>query len=161
MVVAAVARSVPAFDNVVGHGDHQVQEGRAIAVEHPAEEHDRCPFPRPFAAGFSDCSTYQPVGFVAADSMNKRIGTVNTCGHLTVGAVAGSKGRFYPRCGLGDSNARQRWLLRMAPAGSRSSARCRPSSTPSAGPIEKSSSPRKPVRSPRPDRSSSAAAWSA
>jgi anti-anti-sigma regulatory factor len=45
--------------------------------------------------------------------MNKQLGTVLTCGHLTTGAVAGSKGRFYPRCALGGPRARERWLLRV------------------------------------------------
>jgi hypothetical protein len=53
------------------------------------------------------------VRFVAADSSNKQLATVLTCGHLTTGVVVGSSGRFYPRCGLGTAAARERWLRRM------------------------------------------------
>jgi anti-anti-sigma regulatory factor len=83
---------------------------RAIAVEQTAGPEDRCPFRRPFEPGFSGCATFQPVSFVAADSMNKQLGTVLTCGHLTTGIVAGASGRYYPRCGLGGPSERERWL---------------------------------------------------
>jgi anti-anti-sigma factor len=40
---------------------------------------------------------------------------VTTCRHLEVGDLPDARGRFYPRCGLGDRSARLRWLALVGP----------------------------------------------
>jgi anti-anti-sigma factor len=84
-------------------------------VETPvADDHgqpDRCPFPRPFTAEFAGCPAFQPVAFVAADSLNKPLGSELTCRHLVVGGGGnGHSSRFYARCVLGGSAGRMHWL---------------------------------------------------
>ena len=73
---------------------------------------DRCPYPRPFPAGFADCPSYEPVSFDATDSQNKPLGTWPTCRHLTTGADVENRGRFYPRCALGSPEQRLQNQLR-------------------------------------------------
>jgi ABC-type transporter Mla MlaB component len=77
---------------------------------------DRCPYSRPFAADFSGCPTYQAVTFIAADSLNRPLGTWLTCRHLTTGSSRQERGQFYPRCGLGGPAERLRWRAQVGPA---------------------------------------------
>ena len=83
---------------------------------HPAQQTDRCPYSRPFQPGFSDCPTFQAVGFIASDSQNRSLGEKVTCGHLTSGSHAQATGRFYARCGLGSATDRVRWLALVSPS---------------------------------------------
>jgi anti-anti-sigma regulatory factor len=84
-------------------------------LQHPASQGDRCPFRRPFEPGFSDCPTFQAVGFIAADSLHRSLGEKITCGHLTCGSHAESTGRYYARCGLGSATDRAKWLALISP----------------------------------------------
>lgn len=77
---------------------------------------DRCSYPKPFAADFGDCPSFQAVSFLAADSTNRALGTWLTCRHLTTGRLADTSGHFYPRCGLGSAAERRRWLALVSPA---------------------------------------------
>ena len=77
---------------------------------------DRCVFPRPFADGFDACPAFQATSFIAADSRNKPLGTWRTCRHLGTGNDAENRGRFYPRCALGDEHQRLQWLAQVSPA---------------------------------------------
>jgi anti-anti-sigma factor len=77
---------------------------------------DRCPYSRPFPVDFSDCPTYQAVTFIAADSLNRPLGSWLTCRHLTSGSSRQERGQFYPRCGLGGPAERLRWRAQVGPA---------------------------------------------
>jgi anti-anti-sigma factor len=48
--------------------------------------------------------------------MHRPLGSRLTCQHLTVGADAQAKGRFYPRCALGTAAARKRWVAEVGQA---------------------------------------------
>ncbi|HYM51822.1 MAG TPA: STAS domain-containing protein [Candidatus Limnocylindrales bacterium] len=91
----------------------------ALEVEQTAmgaqETADRCPHPKPFAPDFAGCPAYQAVAFTAADSMDRRLGTWLTCRHLSSGQAEAQPGRFYPKCSLGGTAERQRWLARVRP----------------------------------------------
>jgi hypothetical protein len=71
---------------------------------------DRCVYPRPFPDDFDACPAFQATNFIAADSRNKPLGTWRTCRHLGTGDDLENRGRFYPRCGLGDQRQRLQWL---------------------------------------------------
>ncbi|HVS07953.1 MAG TPA: STAS domain-containing protein [Candidatus Dormibacteraeota bacterium] len=82
-------------------------------IDHHA---DRCVYPRPFADGFDACPAFQAASFIAADSRNKPLGTWRTCRHLGTGNDLENRGRFYPRCALGDKEQRVQWLAQVSPA---------------------------------------------
>jgi len=77
---------------------------------------DRCIYPRPFPEGFDACPAFQATSFIAADSRNKPLGTWLTCRHLGTGNDLENRGRFYPRCALGDQQQRLQWLAQVSPA---------------------------------------------
>src|SRR5256712_10645058 len=82
-----------------------------------ADQHaDRCIYPRPFPEGFDACPAFQATSFIAADSRNKPLGTWRTCRHLGTGNDLENRGRFYPRCALGDPRQRLQWLAQASPA---------------------------------------------
>jgi anti-anti-sigma regulatory factor len=80
------------------------------------EQSDRCVYPRPFLEGFDDCPAFQATTFIAADSRNKTLGTWRTCRHLGTGNDVENRGRFYPRCALGDKAQRLQWVAEVSPA---------------------------------------------
>jgi anti-anti-sigma regulatory factor len=80
------------------------------------EHRDRCVYPRPFADDFADCPAFQATSFLAADSRNKPLGTWRTCRHLSTGNDLENRGRFYPRCALGNREQRLQWLAQVSPA---------------------------------------------
>lgn len=71
---------------------------------------DRCPFGRPFDAGFDDCQAFQPILFEPIDTGRRPLGETWTCRNLDTGSSG--NGRFYPRCRLGDERARAAWFAR-------------------------------------------------
>ena len=75
-------------------------------------QRDRCVYARPFPEDFADCPAYQAVSFTAADSRNKPLRTWRTCRHLGTGDDLENRGRFYPRCALGNREQRLQWLTR-------------------------------------------------
>src|ERR1700737_2700882 len=77
---------------------------------------DRCVYPRPFPEGFDACPAFQATSFIAADSRNKALGTWRTCRHLSTGNDLENRGRFYPRCALGNAEQRMQWLAQVSPA---------------------------------------------
>ncbi|MDQ2960311.1 MAG: STAS domain-containing protein [Candidatus Dormibacteraeota bacterium] len=80
---------------------------------------DRCPYSRSFSPAFADqpaCSAYQAMTFVVTDMSHRALGAALTCRHLTVGADTAHPGRYYPRCGLGAMDRRERWLAGVTPA---------------------------------------------
>ena len=80
------------------------------------DHRDRCIYPRPFAEDFADCPAFQATSFIAADSRNKALGTWRTCRHLSTGNDLENRGRFYPRCALGNAEQRMQWLAQVSPA---------------------------------------------
>ena len=84
----------------------------SLTDEHP----DRCIYPRPFPEGFDACPAFQATSFIAADSRNKPLGTWLTCRHLGTGNDVENRGRFYPRCALGDQAQRLQWVAQVSPA---------------------------------------------
>jgi ABC-type transporter Mla MlaB component len=80
------------------------------------EHRDRCVYPRPFAEDFAECPAFQATSFIAADSRNKPLGTWRTCRHLSTGTDRENRGRFYPRCALGNREQRLQWLAQVSPA---------------------------------------------
>jgi hypothetical protein len=79
------------------------------------EHSDRCVYPRPFREGFDECPAFQATTFIAADSRNKPLGTWRTCHHLSTGNDVENRGRFYPRCALGDRAQRLQWVALLRP----------------------------------------------
>jgi ABC-type transporter Mla MlaB component len=79
-------------------------------------QRDRCVYPRPFTEDFADCPAFQATSFIAADSRNKPLGTWRTCRHLSTGNDQDNRGRFYPRCALGNTEQRLQWLAQVSPA---------------------------------------------
>jgi anti-anti-sigma regulatory factor len=77
---------------------------------------DRCPFARPFPAGFDACPAHQAAVFVPTDSMHHPLRAQLTCRHLTTGTAGAAAGRYYARCGLGTAPERMRWLALVTPA---------------------------------------------
>jgi len=77
---------------------------------------DRCVYPRPFPEGFDACPAFQGTSFIAADSRNRPLRTWRTCRHLGTGKDLENRGRFYPRCALGDQRQRLHWLAQVGPA---------------------------------------------
>ena len=71
-----------------------------MAVRSPLELADRCPYEKPFPAGFCRCPGFSPVPFKPLDSRDRALGGTVTCAHLVVGGDV-AQGRFYPRCALG------------------------------------------------------------
>jgi hypothetical protein len=80
----------------------------------PAPEHDRCPYPRPFPEGFSECPAFQPQQFVAATTHEQPLGTHLSCTHLRVGERAHN--RFYAQCAIGTAADRRAWVQRIGEA---------------------------------------------
>ena len=70
---------------------------------------DRCPFDRPFPAGFDKCPAYVPVRYDGSDLRGRPLQPVWTCQHLSIGQLAPDQGRHYGRCQLGGPEARQRF----------------------------------------------------
>lgn len=62
---------------------------------------DRCPF---VPLRFDECAAFSGVGFDPETSLHQRLHSGVTCSHLTIGEVV--RGRYYPRCELGDVAAR-------------------------------------------------------
>ena len=67
---------------------------------------DACPFPRPFLVGFGACGAYDATEFVAGPA---EAAALLTCRHLAVGEAG--VGRYYPRCCIGGSEDRRRFVL--------------------------------------------------
>ncbi len=80
---------------------------------------DRCPYSRFFTPAFvddPDCPAYQGTTFTVMDTADHPLRAAQTCRHLAIGNEAGRPGRFYPRCGLGGSDDRVRWVAAVTPA---------------------------------------------
>ncbi len=74
---------------------------------------DACPFERPFPDDFDGCPAFQRSEFRALDTDHRPLRTVNSCRHLEVGSLPGHAAGFYARCGLGDLQARRRWVVQV------------------------------------------------
>jgi hypothetical protein len=81
---------------------------------------DRCPYEKPFPPGFDDCPAFRPVQFQPRNLHEEPLPPVLTCRHLGAGWSSESDS-FYPRCALGDAEARRRWAAEH-PAGRRKAA---------------------------------------
>src|SRR3981081_3141286 len=80
------------------------------------QHRDRCVYPRPFPDDFDECPAFQATTFIAAAPRNKPLGSWRTCRHLGTGNDLENRGRFYPRCALGDQRQRLQWLAQVSPA---------------------------------------------
>jgi hypothetical protein len=78
-----------------------------------ARDADACPYPRPFADGFGECSAYQRIEFMAVDTQYRPLGRHNSCRHFEVRSLGGRMVGFYGGCGLGNAEARRRWVERV------------------------------------------------
>lgn len=83
----------------------------AAAGEREERLTDRCPYPRPFPAGFSDCPAFQPQQFVAATTHEQPLGTHLSCTHLRVGERGHH--RYYAQCAIGTEAERRAWVGRV------------------------------------------------
>jgi hypothetical protein len=70
---------------------------------------DRCPYCRPFPDDFRTCAAYQPAHFVPLDMSYRPLATVWACVNLEPGGDE-PRHRFYPRCRIGDEQARRDWV---------------------------------------------------
>src|SRR3979411_3049746 len=70
---------------------------------------DHCPYPKPFSADFDDCPAYQAREFIALDTLYQPLEPVLTCRHLETRSMT-QRYRWYAACGLGNSDARGRWV---------------------------------------------------
>jgi hypothetical protein len=66
---------------------------------------DACPYRRPFPADFRECVAYKPQQYVGFDLRYHPLEPAWTCAHLRV--------EPYPRCHLGDMEARRAWVDRV------------------------------------------------
>jgi hypothetical protein len=74
---------------------------------------DACPYPKPFAADFNDCPTYQTRHAVVVDSNDRPLRTIWSCRHMETKSVPGETGHYYGACQLGDAKGRQQWVHRI------------------------------------------------
>lgn len=74
-----------------------------------AEQTDRCPYARPFAADFAECPAFVPRRWAVRALDDRPLAGIWTCWHLTDAQVAGEGNRHYARCSVGDAAARLRW----------------------------------------------------
>jgi hypothetical protein len=74
---------------------------------------DACPYPKPFAADFNDCPTYQTRHAVVVDSNDKPLRTIWSCRHMETKRVPGETGHYYGACQLGDAKGRQQAVQRI------------------------------------------------
>jgi hypothetical protein len=75
------------------------------------EPRDRCPYRRPYAAGFDECPTYQPQLFVPLTSSNLVLPAIRSCSFLSFAEL--TEGQFYAQCRLGSADDRMAWLAGM------------------------------------------------
>lgn len=83
-------------------------EAGCALLEPPVD--DRCPYHRPFPAGFAACPAYTPVAFRPTDMQSRPLGTVFTCANLE--PARDGTGSFYARCRVGSRSARERRTLK-------------------------------------------------
>ena len=81
-------------------------------AEVPGRPADRCPYQKPFAAGFDGCPAYTLAEFTALDLQHRPLPPVLSCRHLVVGSGP-RRGGHYPRCRIGDATARLDWSVRV------------------------------------------------
>lgn len=74
------------------------------------EPPNRCPYPKPFPAGFADCPAYQPVRFIPMDTQYQPLEPIWSCAHLDLDHA---EGRPYTSCRLGTHSDRVAWADRM------------------------------------------------
>lgn len=70
---------------------------------------DACPYPRPFAPDFRDCSAYHSSRFVPFTTGYDAMSPVWTCANLVAAPQPSAAARFYGRCRLGDEQDRAAW----------------------------------------------------
>jgi len=75
-----------------------------------ARQADACTYSRPFPDDFRGCPAYQRIEFLAVDSQYRPLGRHNGCRHFEVHSLGGRAVGFYGACGLGDAEARRRWV---------------------------------------------------
>src|SRR6266851_3147458 len=78
-----------------------------------ARQADACTYSRPFPDDFRGCPAYQRIEFLAVDSQYRPLGRHNGCRHFEVHSLGGRAVGFYGACGLGDAEARRRWVERV------------------------------------------------
>jgi hypothetical protein len=83
-----------------------VMEGGIEPGRKPEEPVDRCPYA---GRDLEDCIAYEGVSFQPQTSTFDTLRPSVTCRHLQVGQAI--KGRFYPRCELGDAESRRLRVL--------------------------------------------------
>ncbi len=76
---------------------------------------DACPYPKPFAADFNDCPTYQTRHAIVVDSNDRPLHTIWSCRHMETKQVPGEPGHYYGACQLGDAKGRQHWVQLIGP----------------------------------------------
>ncbi len=76
---------------------------------------DACPYPKPFAADFNECPTYQTRHEIVVDSNDRPLRTIWSCRHMETKQVPGEAGHYYGACQLGDARGRQEWVQRIGP----------------------------------------------
>jgi hypothetical protein len=81
------------------------------AEEQVAAGSDACPYRRPFPAEFRDCVAFSRRDFTGLDLRYRPLRTVISCRHLVAGE--NPEGGWYPRCAIGDANARRRWVAQV------------------------------------------------
>ena len=80
-------------------------------MDRPADE---CPYPKPFPPDFVGCPAFQPRQFIPLDTLYQPLEPVLTCRHLETRALP-QRYRWYAACGLGDAEARRRWVRELGP----------------------------------------------
>jgi hypothetical protein len=76
---------------------------------------DACPYPKPFAAEFNDCPTYQTRHAIVVDSKDQPLKPIWSCRHMETRQIPGESGHYYGACQLGDAKARQKEVQRIGP----------------------------------------------
>jgi hypothetical protein len=76
---------------------------------------DACPYPKPFAADFNECPTYQTRHAIVVDSEDRPLRTIWSCRHMETKQVPGEAGHYYGACQLGDAKGRHQWVQMIGP----------------------------------------------
>jgi hypothetical protein len=76
---------------------------------------DACPYPKPFAADFNDCPTYQTRHAIVVDSNDRPLHTIWSCRHMATKQLPAANGHYYGACELGDAKGRQQWVHMIGP----------------------------------------------
>jgi DNA-binding CsgD family transcriptional regulator len=70
---------------------------------------DRCPYPKPFPEGFTECPAYRAMLVATLDMRDRPTASIWTCANLTARLNPRTEESWYPGCAIGSPADRERW----------------------------------------------------